>query len=184
MARRNKYIDIDGEVILDEYTKDMVTALSKLGYKALAHAYSLHTFQHRSRNLHDSYGSAVYVDGKLVESSIRYYGGVLSRGQDKKTGLTGRETLHAYLRSHSFGKTKHEIVLVVVAAMHYTKYLEGGDKNAAVFGPGSKYIVISPAKKYISDHFSEYVNPVYLKYKMFVEFIPKARVSMVGYNED
>ena len=52
-----------------------VQKLAKLGYDAIMYAYNRKGFEHKTRNLHDSYGSAVYVNGNLIESSIRYIGG-------------------------------------------------------------------------------------------------------------
>ncbi len=156
------------------FEQDMVQALSTLGYYAMLDAYKKHTFQHRTRNLHDSYASAVYVNGKLIDSSIRYIGGQLSREVDHTTKKTGRQTVDDYLRSHSFGGANQEIVLVVIAAMYYARILEEGDKSTGSRGPGAKYIVISPARKYIDQHYWTAVYKVYDKYG--IKDKPKAKV--------
>ncbi|MBQ2284920.1 MAG: hypothetical protein II244_04575 [Clostridia bacterium] len=150
--------------LLSNIQKDMVDALATLGYKAMADAYAKRTFKHRTRNLHDSYGSAVYYDGKVVLSSIKYFGGIYSRGADPRTKKTGRETLNNYFRTHSFGATRHEIVLVVVAAMYYAGILENANKNMLARGPGDRYIVISPAHEYINTHYQSALQKVYQKY--------------------
>ena len=156
------------------FEQDMVAALTTLGYYAMMDAYSKRSFQHRSRNLHDSYASAVYVNGNLIKSSIRYVGGQLSRRVDHNTKKTGRETVNDYLRSHSFGGANNEIVLVVVAAMYYAGILEAGGKGAASLGPGDKFIVISPARSYIDNGWWAAVYKVYEKYG--IKDKPKAKV--------
>ena len=156
------------------FEQDMVAALTTLGYYAMMNAYGKHSFTHRTRNLHDSYASAVYVNGRLIDSSIRYVGGFLSREVDPTTKKTGRETVNDYLRSHKFGATNNEIVLVVVAAMFYTGILEGGDKNTGARGPGQRYIVISPAREYINQGWWAAVYKVYEKYG--IKDKPKAKI--------
>lgn len=152
-----------GTQIKDAFTRDAVKALSTLGYRAMMDAYAKRGFQHRTRNLHDSYGSAVYVDGVLIDSSIRYVGGILSRKVDPKTKKTGRETLEDYFRSHRFGATKHEIVVIVVAAMYYTGILESRGRY-----------VITPARDYIDKNWESAMSTVYSKYG--IKEKPKARV--------
>lgn len=156
------------------FEQDMVAALTTLGYYAMMNAYGKHSFTHRTRNLHDSYASAVYVNGRLIDSSIRYVGGVLSRQVDPKTKKTGRETVLEYLHSHRFGAANNEIVLVVIAAMYYAGILEAGDKGAGSRGPGAKYIVISPAREYIDNNYWTAVYKVYDKYG--IKDKPKAKV--------
>lgn len=160
--------------VKDKVTQEIVQALSTLGYYAMMDAYKKHSFTHRTRNLHDSYASAVYVNGKLIESSIRYVGGVLSRKADDKTHKTGRETVNDWLYSHNFGAKSNEIILVVIAAMYYTRILEGGDKGAARLGPGQRFIVISPAREYINKHYWTALYKVYSKYGITEK--PKAKV--------
>ena len=161
---------------MDAYTKNMVERLAVLGYKAMAYAYSKKSFKHRTRNLHDSYGSAVFVNGKLAFGSIRYFGGVYSRKADKVTKKTGRQTLDDFFQSYSGGAKNNEIQLVVIAAMYYAGILEAGGlpkrKTTTTKdgkkkrtpppsrGPGDRYIVISPARDYISKHLPEVVAQV------------------------
>lgn len=127
-------------------------------------------WRHRSYNLHDSFASAVYVNGKLA--SVEYLGSPRSNKYDKKTKKTGRQTVDDYLLSHRFGSTNKEIVLVVIAAMYYAKILENGGKNA--IGPQDKFIVISPAKEYIESRYAITIEPVLRKYGISQR--PKTRV--------
>jgi hypothetical protein len=156
------------------FEQDMVSALTTLGYYAMMDAYGKHSFTHRTRNLHDSYASAVYVNGNLIESSIRYVGGVVSKEADPVTKKTGRETVNDYLHSHRYGAANNEIVLVVIAAMYYAGILEAGDRNTGSRGPGAKYIVISPAREYINKNYWTAVYKVYDKYG--IKDKPKAKV--------
>jgi hypothetical protein len=103
------------------------------------------------------------VDGVLIEDSIRYVGGILSRKVDPKTKKTGRETLDDYFRSHRFGATNHEIVVIVVAAMYYAGILESQ----------SRY-VITPARDYIDANWENAMASVFTKYG--IKEKPKARV--------
>lgn len=161
-------------MVKERMEKDLIEALATLGYYAMMDAYKKRTFKHRTRNLHDSYGCGVYYHGKLVLSSIRYLGGMYSKKRDPKTKKTGRETLNDYLKQQSFGEKNNEIVLVVVAAMYYAGILEKADKGNPRRGPGKKYIVISPARKYIADNYWTALYKVYDKYGLKGK--PKTRV--------
>lgn len=130
-----------------------VQKLAKLGYDAIMYAYNHRGFEHITRNLHDSYGSAVYVSGTLIESSIRYVGGELSRKDDPLTKKSGRETLNDFFKRSHYGRAKGEMVLVCVAAMHYTKYLEEGRHRG-----GYKIQVISAARDYVDQNFNKYLD--------------------------
>lgn len=137
----------------DEFTKDMIRALRGLGHKAMNQAYAKKRFKNRTGNLHDSYATAVFVDGIIVQSTLRYLDNPLSTRRDPKTHKTGHETAKDYMSTHSFGK-KGEIVLVVIAAMYYARILE--DQKSIR--------VISPARSYIDYNWEKTVAPVYAKY--------------------
>lgn len=130
-----------------------IEAMAKLGYDALMYAYKRRDFNHQTRNLHDSYGSAVYYNGQLIPSSIRYIGGELSRKADPKTKMTGRQTLDDFFKRSHYGRAKGEMVLVCVAAMYYTKFLEEGSH-----GGGYKIQVISAARDYVDQNYSKYLS--------------------------
>lgn len=170
---------------LEKFEQDMVRALKPLGKKALLHAYLTgHTnaprgstvwtgsgdykWRHKLGNLHDSFASAVFVNGVLVQSSVQYIDSPISKKKDERTGKKGRQTVKDYLNRISFGKRNNEIVLVVVAAMFYTKWLEDADSGSG------RFIVISPARKFINQHWWKYVSPVYQKYGLKDK--PKTRV--------
>jgi hypothetical protein len=117
-------------------------------------------WKNRTFNLHDSYASAVYVNGKVA--SIRYLGSPKSTKRDRKTGRTGRQTAKDYIMSHRFGSTNDEIVLVVIAAMYYAKILEKGASGD--IGPQGNFAVVSPAEEYIDKMYNAAVGPVFRKY--------------------
>ena len=197
--RKSKWV----KSLKDGIQKDMVLALAQLGHDAMLYAYKMGNrgetsidetikegastamykrharskyksqvgrWKHRSYNLHDSFASAVYINGKLA--SVEYLGSPRSTKRDKKTGKTGRETVDDYLSSRSFGSRNKEIVLVVVAAMYYTGILEKGGKSS--MGPQDKFIVISPAERYIKKHYDEVIASIFNKYGIKTE--PRTRV--------
>lgn len=173
MAKR---VTIGGEII-DAFTRDLVNALATLGWKASIDAYKKKSFTNRTFNLHDSYGSAVYVNGVLQDRTIRYMGGQMShrygtsqqalKRKRKKSSLgpryyrygkSGREVLDVFFHGnqwyggHKFGKKG--IVLVVVAAMWYADMLEK---------KGYK-VITDVANAYILQHIDEVITPICKKY--------------------
>lgn len=101
----------------------------------------------RRGNLHDSFGSAVYVDGKLRADTIRYVDDeIWSKSGDPKFGK-GRQVLNDFFRTTRHKSSKSSIVLVVVAAMPYTQYLEEGTHAG-----GYVIQVISDALDYLEDN--------------------------------
>lgn len=154
---------------VDEY----IYGLTKLGQDAIRYAYnkghargSVLThgpyrdgkWRHRTYNLHDSIGSAVFISGKVVESSIRFVGGGsnesgLSKTPDRKSRKTGRQKLLEYFRSAHYGQKKGEIVLVCMAAMYYSGYLELGVHQGKY-----KIQVISGARDFIDRNWNSYVT--------------------------
>ena len=109
------------------FRKDAIKVLATVGWKAAYSAYKAKTFKNRTFNLHDSYGSAVYVNGTLIEDSIKYANRSRSKKRSTRNthlGATGREALDRYFRRNHFGGKNTEIVLVVVAAMWYADILQ------------------------------------------------------------
>lgn len=112
-------------------------------------------------NLHDSFGSAVYVDGQLRRDTVRFVDSELwSKGKERsgKDHLQGRSRLWEYLESIHPKRGKNEPVLVCVAAMYYTKFLEKGTHRGRY-----KIQVISGARDYVNRHWHEIVPKVYAK---------------------
>lgn len=166
---------------LSDVERDIVRALKPLGKKAILHAYHTgHTdavramgaqyvkhgkkgamdskWRHKLGNLHDSFASAVFVNGVLVQTSVQYLNNPISKKRDYRTKKNGRQTVKEYLRKMSFGAKNNEIILVVIAAMFYTRWLE-----KSLSGSG-KFVVISPAREFIRQHIQQVLEPVYRKY--------------------
>ena len=144
--------------IIDE----LIDYLADRGEAAIAIAYRHRDFTNRTYNLHDSYGSAVYYNGRLIKRSIRYIGpekytqGIYTgwewtksrsmpdfRGTRYLKGdqidMTGREEVMDFFSQYT--PTKSGMQLVVVAAMWYASVLEKGGGNLK-----RKYRVISGAQ--------------------------------------
>lgn len=170
MAKR---VSIGGQ-IESAFKRDLVNALATLGWKTSLAAYREKSFKNRTFNLHDSYGSAVYVNGVLQEQTIRYMGGEMSKrfGAKPKTsrrrsslgqryymyGTSGRDTLNVFFHGNKYYSGRQfgrkGIVLVVVAAMWYADILEG-----------KKYKVITDVgNRYINEHLDETIRPICEKY--------------------
>ena len=110
--------------------------LADEGGKLILQAVNSRDYTHRTYNLHDSYGSAVYLNGKLVEKSVMLLGSKATKAKSYKgSKLKGSEEIMKYFRSY---KPKSAIELVVAAAMPYGVVLEKGGG-----GLRRKYKVIS-----------------------------------------
>lgn len=138
-------------------------------------------WQHKTGNLHDSFGSAVYVDGELRRDTICYVGGGVNHSFGGKTtdtydGRSGRTVLKEYLNKIHPGRGKDSVVLVCVAAMYYVKFLEKGSYAwRTPSGGGSQWRirVISAAADYVKKNKEAYASRVYTK--MRIKF-PKSKV--------
>lgn len=113
-----------------------VDMLADEGGKLILQAVNSRDYTHRTYNLHDSYGSAVYLNGALVEKSVMLLGSKATKAKSYKgSKLKGSEEIMKYFQSY---KPKSEIELVVAAAMPYGVVLEKGGG-----GLKHKYKVIS-----------------------------------------
>lgn len=144
------------EIVGEAYTAAMgeyVAQLTVLGYEAIMYAYSEgHSptprryqkpvrdgkWRHRSGDLHDSFASAVYVNGVLLEDTIRYVGPEMS------DSLWGRAEVKAYLKNPDVD-VSGDVTLLCVAAAYYAEFLEEGRHQG-----GYKIRVISGASDYIA----------------------------------
>ena len=195
MAKR---VTIGGE-IMDAFTRDLVNALATLGWRASIEAYKRKSFTNRTFNLHDSYGSAVYVNGVLQDRTIRYMGGQMShrygtsqqapkRKRKSKLGpryyrygKSGREVLDVFFHGNKWYKGrqfgKNGIVLVVVAAMWYADFLEK---------KGYK-VITDVGNAYIAQHIDDVIAPICKKYgvpKKLVRSSVIARADEDWFGED
>lgn len=143
--------------IKDYFMNQLIQKLTDDGEKLVRRAYETRTFENRTYNLHDSYGSAVYVDGILIKSSVRYAGSPTAKAgkiyEDEL--IEGRFEIDAFF--DWFKPRKKGVDLVVIAAMPYADILEKGA------GLRRKYKVISGAKDLMNTIAYSY-NGVFSKY--------------------
>jgi hypothetical protein len=155
----------------------LVFELTRLGKDAMHYAFNRGfmnktnpngnvVWSDRSGDLRASFGSAVYVDGKIQEDTIRFL--------DNSGSGEGRTAARAYLMSCHPRAGKKEVSIIVVAAMPYTKYLEKGTyilggrgRDRSKYNPTHyKIKVVSSARDYINRNYEQYVNNVYKSMKI------------------
>ena len=136
--------------------KALISQLADDGEKAIREAYEGREFTNRTYNLHDSYGSAVYYNGTLVKSSIRYVGAEMAEKDERY----GRNEVNDFFSNYR-PKNRKGIDLVIVAAMFYADILEEGKGRLK-----RKYKVIAEGEDYmknVATHFrgtlSKFVKP-------------------------
>lgn len=135
MAVTNKYS------IKDRYLQAMIKEFTDYGEVVLNYAYETRDFKNRTFNLRDSYASAVFYNGQMVNGTMRTLGTPMATEGKKFKGriLHGRNEASDYLRNR-YKPTSMGLSLVVVAAMPYGEILEKGGGNLRY-----KYKVISGA---------------------------------------
>ena len=121
--------------------KALISQLADDGEKAIREAYEGREFTNRTYNLHDSYGSAVYYNGALVKSSIRYVGAEMAEEDERY----GRNEVNDFFSNYR-PKNRKGIDLVIVAAMFYADILEEGKGKLK-----RKYKVISEGEDYMRE---------------------------------
>lgn len=133
------------------YEEAFIRELTEYGEKIIQEAYATKTFQDRTFNLHDSYGSAVYKDGVYIPRTLRR----LDPQATETKKLRGRQVkghneVERYLKNYR--PRQKGLTLVVVAAMPYGDILEAGKEPLRY-----KYRVISGARwmmRSLADSFS------------------------------
>ena len=152
-----------------------VKRLTLLGQDALDYAFHLGfrankakgakgVWTHRTHNLGDGFGSAVYVNGYLRPETIRYiYNTPESQTDDKHTGERGRQALDDYFNRIHPMKGSGDVIVIVASAMYYTRFLEEG-----TYGRGGQpsIRVISGARDYIDRNWWAYVYDIYRRWQL------------------
>ena len=166
----------------NKFLRKLINELADDGARAIHFAFTSRGFVNRSYNLHDSYGSAVYVNGSLYPETIRYVGSQMARERSAKemgnysgdrtwpdknkkrhyTGDTGyaegrKEVYRFFLDYQSKGSSKSGVELVIVAAMFYASILESGKGTLR-----RKYQVISGATNHMNYLASKYGADLYV----------------------
>lgn len=111
----------------------------------------------RTGALHDSFGSAVYVDGVLQKDTIRFVDDSTWRNE-RNNRWNGRRELLEYFHRIKPRSKKNEVSIVVIAAVPYALFLEKGTHAGRY-----KIRVISGARQYIDAHWHEIESKVYKK---------------------
>lgn len=125
---------------MSRYTRKYIDELANKGGDLISSAFNKADYQKdKTQNLHDSYGSAVYLDGKLIQDTIRVLtpkATIPRYNMYEKEYQYGKEEILEFFNSYK-PKT-NGIELVVAAAMFYGVFLEKKSGNLK-----RKYKVIS-----------------------------------------
>lgn len=163
--------------IKDKAKVALIEAFTELGHKAAIAAYrdaryNGKSYENRTFNLHDSYGSAVYVNGVLIEESIKFVNAGQSRKKDLKAPAgyeNGRRALDTYFKTVFLVRKMDSYTILVAAAMWYASMLEK---------KGFTVIPYEAAKKHIVRNFDSVVSPILKKHKL--EFLMPALRKGIG----
>lgn len=102
---------------------DLIGGLAREGKRLIMLAYASRGWNNRTKNLKDSYVSAVFVDGKLDESTVNFLSRTPEATRSNK-GLRGRQEAMFFLEDIGARLKKKGICLVIGAAMPYSYKLE------------------------------------------------------------
>ena len=155
----------------DKIKKDLVVAFTELGRRAAIAAYQGarrgRKYENRTNNLYSSYGSAVYVDGELIEDSItRIHAPFYKVDKRAPAGYeTGDRALQTYFRTAFVVRKRDTYTILVAAAMWYASMVEK---------KGFDVIELDEARKTIAANFDEVVGPVLKEYGL-ESFLPTLR---------
>ena len=113
--------------IRDYYVKQYANELAKEGKRLIDKAFETANFdKNKTQNLHDSYGSCVFYNGKEVPNTRRYVGRKATVGKKNPQGelILGRAEIDKYFDSYK--PTTRGFELVTAAAIFYAEILEKG----------------------------------------------------------
>ena len=127
-----------GSQLEQQYVTKVVGILEKKGKELVASAYSSSEFEDDTYNLRDSYGYAVYYNGR-----VKAFGGLNGKKATvpkqesigSKNKSFGRDDLEQYVKM--YGAKSYGFELIVIAVKFYAGLLEDGTKT------NKKYKVIS-----------------------------------------
>ena len=125
--------------IYAKYVERMSEALAEDGHTLIKQAFEGSDYNHnKTQNLHDSYGSCVFYDGKEVPNTRRYVGHKATVRKVDRDGnlIFGREEIDSFFDGYKAKSKGFELVLA--AAIFYGQILEDGSGNLK-----RKYRVIS-----------------------------------------
>lgn len=132
-------IKIDLRTVLGKTIKDLAEDAKQAVHVAL----QTNEFENRTGNLEDSYGAAVYYDGRMVEGTQYTLTPTATKSKNwYGRDIKGSEEIVRYLRTYR-PRTKG-ISMIVVAAMPYGDILEHGKGHLY-----RKYKVITGANAFM-----------------------------------
>lgn len=125
-----------GEFNADRLAMQIVKSLAIEGKRIIDDAYETKTFKDRTGNLRDSYVSAVFYKGRLVEDSVHFVGDEVAISDTYRTykdsevggeeeGTKGRQEAQKFLGKLQFSSRPSGITLIIAAAMFYSSLVEG-----------------------------------------------------------
>ena len=201
MAKKLRYFEKMGRNAKEE----LIKAVSDLCYDAMMFGYNkAHrvtkskgargVWTDRTGALTDSFACAVYVDGQILERTIRYVtdtpresvpAGKEYLRANRWTSQSGREYVNDWLRKQHIGAGKNEVRGIVVAAMPYALWLEKGTYVLGLQAQGRfpedmtaspsafRIPVISAARTYIKQNYDRYTSEIYRRWG-----IPKYAINV------
>ena len=107
--------------------RQYATELAQEGKKLIDKAFATANFdKNKTQNLHDSYGSCVFYNGREVPNTRRYVGRKAIVGKKNPQGefILGREEIDNYFDNYK--PTSKGFELVTAAAIFYAEILEKG----------------------------------------------------------
>jgi len=113
--------------IRDSYIREYSNMLAQEGKKLIDKAFATANFdKNKTQNLHDSYGSCVFYNGKEVPNTRRYVGRKATVGKVNPRGelILGRAEIDNYFDNYK--ATSKGFELVTAAAIFYAEILEKG----------------------------------------------------------
>jgi hypothetical protein len=125
--------------IYAKYVERMSEALAEDGHILIKQAFEGSDYNHnKTQNLHDSYGSCVFYNGKEVSNTRRYVGRKATVGKIDPIGniVLGRAEIDSFFDGYKAKSKGFELVLA--AAIFYGQILEDGSGKLK-----RKYRVIS-----------------------------------------
>lgn len=112
--------------IRDAYIREYGMYLAGKGKSLIETAYQNRDFKNRSYNMHDSYGSCVFYNGKELPNTRRYVGRKAIVGKTGRDGelILGRAEVDRYFDNYKTSFKGFEVVTAV--AIFYGEILEKG----------------------------------------------------------
>ena len=111
---------------------DLINSLAEEGLRLIRLAYASRDWENRTKNLKDSYVSAVFDGNVLVERTIRFLSSDPDATQAHSSGLRGREEAGYFLAEVGAKLKKQKnsgISLVIAATMPYASILESRNER-------------------------------------------------------